>query len=252
MKLARALTADGPTYGLIEDEAFVPITGDPFGQWEASSQQLGLPTVKLLNPVEPKRILVVLGGFLKEDEDRVPEGTEIRLFPKVVTNHLGPNAVIPRSPILTGPVEMEAEIALVVGRQLSNASVEDAWSAIYGYTPYNDVTAGEFVPHDLFRAKSLDGYSILGPWVSTDLTREDITDGLSITGLVNGDVCQSNNTSRFKFSPGEVLSHASKYVTLMPGDVIALGTPPPPYPIAPGDRVEAVVEGLGTLTNIAG
>lgn len=252
MKLARARIADGITYGLAENDAFVPIEGDPFGEWKRGHQQLGIGGVELLNPVEPKRILVILGGFLKEGETRVPEGTQPRLFPKVVTAHLGPHAVIPRSPILTGPMEMEAEIALVVGRTISNATVDEAWDSIFGFTPYNDVTAGEFVPDDLFRAKSLDGYSVFGPWVSTDLTKDEIKDGLSITGRVNGKVCQSGNTSRFKFDPGEVLAHASRYVTLVPGDIIALGTPPPPYPIKPGDRVDAVVEGLGTLTNVAG
>ncbi len=123
--------------------------------------------------------------------------------------------------------------------------------AILGFTTYNDVhrppsSSRPGLPH---RAKSLDGFSVFGPWVSTDITREHIREGLAITGRVNGVVSPGRATRRFKFDPGQVLSHASRYVTLPPGDIIALGTPPPAYPIQPGDTVEADVELLGVLTN---
>ncbi len=255
MRIARAMTADGITAGLIDDGAFLPIVGTPFterGQTPArTGVELALDDVELLAPVVPSRVLVILGGFLLDDQP-LPPGTEPRLFPKVVTNHLGPNVVIPRPSVLTGAMEMEAEIALVVGSTVHRASPSGAWEAILGFTTYNDVTAAEFVPADLYRAKSLDGFSVFGPWISTDITREHIRDGLAITGRVNGVVCQSGNTARFKFDPGQVLSHASQYVTLLPGDIIALGTPPPAHPIQPGDIVEADVELLGVLTNTAG
>jgi Fumarylacetoacetate (FAA) hydrolase family len=84
------------------------------------------------------------------------------------------------------------------------------------------MTASEFLAAgDFYRAKSIDGFSSFGPWVSTDISRDDIRDGLAITGRVNGRPCQHGNTSRFKFDPGQVISEASRYVTLLPGDVIA-------------------------------
>ena len=256
MKIARAKTNDGITTGLIDDGAFLPLEGNPFesSAWSPvrTGAELDLASVELLCPVIPSRVLVILGGFLAEGQESLPEGTEPRLFPKVVTDHLGPNAIIPRPSILSGAVEMEAEIALVVGTRVCRASVEQAWDAILGFTTYNDVTAAEFVPADLFRAKSLDGFSVLGPWISTEISRKHISEGMAITGRVNGVVKQSGNTSRFKFDPGQVLSYASRYVTLLPGDVIALGTPPPAYPIEPGDIVEAEVDRLGVLTNVAG
>ncbi len=255
MRIARALTPTGVTAGLIEDEAFLPIVGEPFPSagepLRRTGAELALDSVELLAPVVPGRVLVILGGFLLDDQP-LPPGTEPRLFPKVVTHHLGPDVVIPRPAVLTGVMAMEAEIALVVGRTVHRATPAEAWEAILGFTAYNDVTAEEFVPADLYRAKSLDGFSVFGPWVSTDITQDHIRDGLAITGRVNGVVCQSGNTAKFKFDPGEVLSYASRYVTLLPGDIIALGTPPPAYPIEPGDTVEADVEQLGVLTNIAG
>jgi 2-keto-4-pentenoate hydratase/2-oxohepta-3-ene-1,7-dioic acid hydratase in catechol pathway len=253
MNIARAKTTNGVAYGLVDDGAFRPLTGDPFGEVTCSDHELGLDAVELLHPVEPSRVIVVLGGFFAEGRDTLREGAEPRLLPKVVTEHRGPNATIPKTAVLIGATEMEAELALVVGRRIHDVSPEAAWEAILGFTVYNDVTAAEYMAAkpDYYRAKSIDGFSIFGPWISTDITRDDLRDGLAITGRVNGQVVQSGSTARFKFDPGQILSHASRYFTLLPGDVISLGTPPPAYAIASGDRVQAEVENIGVLTNLA-
>lgn len=251
MKIARGRVAGKITYGIVHDDSFVALPGDPFGKLDTTGSAVDLHAVELLPPVKPSRVLVILGGFLRDDESATTQ-VEPRLFPKVVSGHLGPGAVIPRPSVLTGDLMMEAELALVVGQRVHNVDVDEAWDAILGFTAYNDVTAAEFVPADLYRAKSMDGFSAFGPWISTDLHRNDIRSGLAITGRVNGNVVQRGNTARFKFDPGQVLSHASRYVTLQPGDVIPLGTPPPPARLMPDDIVEVEVEGIGTLRNIAG
>jgi 2-keto-4-pentenoate hydratase/2-oxohepta-3-ene-1,7-dioic acid hydratase in catechol pathway len=89
----------------------------------------------------------------------------------------------------------------------------------------------------------------MGPWIETSLTHDDIAAGLEISARINGTICQTGNTKYYKFSPAEVLSYLSGFMTLNPGDTISLGTPSRPPTVKPGDVVEAVVEGLGTLTN---
>lgn len=253
MRIGRAATADGITYGEVTRDSFLPLYGEPFAGVVYSGKEYPLDSVRLLHPVEPRRVLVILGGFLPEGENTVPPGSLPRLFPKVVTEHLGPADEIPYAEFLTASMAMEAELALVIGRRTRSVSSAEGWESIFGFTVYNDFTASEFLASgDFYRAKSIDGFSSFGPWVSTAIGRDDIRDGLAITGRVNGVQCQSGNTARYKFDPGQVVSEAARYVTLLAGDVIALGTPPPPEPVQRGDHVQAEVEGIGILGNLIG
>jgi len=253
VRIGRASTPGGTAYGEVTGDSFLPLRGDPFTVVVHAGEEYPLDAVQLLHPVEPRRVLVILGGFLPEGENTPPEGSGPKLFPKVVTEHLGPGDKIPYPGFLTGSLDMEAELALVIGRRARSVPPDEAWESIFGFTVYNDITASEFLAvGDFYRAKSIDGFSSFGPWVVTGISRDDIRDGLAITGRVNGEPCQRGNTSRFKFDPGRVVSEASRYVTLLPGDVIALGTPPPAHPVGRGDHVEAEVEGVGVLSNLIG
>ena len=253
MRIGRASTPGGIAYGEVTGDSFLPLRGDPFTAVVHAGEEYPLDAVQLLHPVEPRRVLVILGGFLPEGENAPPEGSAPKLFPKVVTEHLGPGDKIPYPGFLTGSLDMEAELALVIGRRARSVPADEAWKSILGFTVYNDITASEFLPTgDFYRAKSIDGFSSFGPWVVTGISRDDIRDGLAITGRVNGEPCQRGNTSRFKFDPGRVVSEASRYVTLLPGDVITLGTPPPARPVRRGDYVEAEVERIGVLGNLIG
>jgi 2-keto-4-pentenoate hydratase/2-oxohepta-3-ene-1,7-dioic acid hydratase in catechol pathway len=253
VRIGRAATPGGVAYGEVTGGSFLPLSGDPFTAIVRAGEEYPLDSVQLLHPVEPRRVLVVLGGFLPAGENALPPGSAPKLFPKVVTEHLGPGDKIPYPEFLTGSLDMEAELAVVIGRRTRGVSADEAWESIFGFTVYNDITASEFLAvGDFYRAKSIDGFSSLGPWVATDISPDDIRDGLAITGRVNGGPGQSGNTRRFKFDPGRVVSEASRYVTLLPGDVIALGTPPPAHPVRRGDHVEAEVECIGVLSNLIG
>ena len=253
MRIGRAETPGGVVYGEVTGDSFRPLSADPFTAITHAGGEYPLDAVRLLHPAEPRRVLVILGGFLKPGEDAPPPGSAPKLFPKVVTEHLGPGDKIPYPGFLTGSLDMEAELAVVIGRRTRGVSAGEAWESIFGFTVYNDITASEFLAAgDFYRAKSIDGFSSFGPWVATDISRDDIHDGLAITGRVNGEPGQRGTTSRFKFDPGRVVSEASRYVTLLPGDVIALGTPPPARPVQRGDHVEAEVEGIGVLSNVIG
>jgi 2-keto-4-pentenoate hydratase/2-oxohepta-3-ene-1,7-dioic acid hydratase in catechol pathway len=253
MRIGRAETPEGVVYGQVGKDSFLVLAGDPFTRIAPGGKEYPLDAVRLLHPVEPKRVLVILGGFLPAGRHAMPPGSVPKLFPKVVTEHLGPDAMIPYPGFLTAPVDMEAELALVIGRPTRGVSADEGWESIFGFTVYNDVSAREFVTAgDFYRAKSIDGFSSFGPWVSTDIGRDDIRDGLAVIGRINGEESQRGTTNRFRFDPGQVVSEASRYVTLLPGDVISLGTPPPAPAVQRGDQVQAEVEGIGVLNNVIG
>jgi 2-keto-4-pentenoate hydratase/2-oxohepta-3-ene-1,7-dioic acid hydratase in catechol pathway len=163
--------------------------------------------------------------------------------------------------IVHGRVAAEAELAVVIGSDCHEVSVQDAWQNIGGFTVMNDVTATEFLypsgewPAELPRlvsgasmSKSFDSFCSFGPWIDTSVTDEMIRDGLSIVTRVNGVERGRGSTRDYKLSVAEVVSYASHLMTLRAGDVISLGTPG--YTLVDqGDAVECEVEGVGVLHN---
>jgi len=247
VRIGRGLVGDAPTYGVIADGEFQPLAGDVFSDPVGLDQRIELSEVPLLSPTDPMRTFAVLGGFFAEDEPPTAERPEPMLCPKVVPEVSGDHGRI-IYPAFATSVVIEAEMALVIGRRVRGAPPEEAGAAIWGYTCCNDVTAPQYFPQ-FYLAKGIDTFCSVGPWVRTDLTDEEIRDGLAITARVNGSIVQQGTTGRYKFSPAEMVSYLSTFLTLSPGDVITLGTPPPPPEVQPGDLVEVEVEGIGTLTN---
>lgn len=189
------------------------------------------------------------------DGSPLPEGTVPTLMPKITSTVSGPSGEIAYPSWATGPIVAEGELALVIGKRVHNASPDEANDAILGYSCFNDVTAQEFfipssIPtRDFFRAKSIETFASLGPWIRTDVTLADIDAGMEITTRVNGEQRQSGNTKTYRFPPNVVISSMSTYLTFLPGDVISLGTPPPAAEIVAGDVVEIEVDRIGVLTN---
>jgi 2-keto-4-pentenoate hydratase/2-oxohepta-3-ene-1,7-dioic acid hydratase in catechol pathway len=163
-----------------------------------------------------------------------------------------PSAVIgPDDPIVLPPqstfVEHEAEMAIVIKRRCRNVPVERARDYVLGYTALNDVTARDVRAHDGLpaRAKGFDTFCPLGPCIATDVDPS----ALNVEGLVNGVVRQSGSTKDLIFPVEDLVARVSEVMTLMPGDVVATGTPAGAARLLPGDRVEIRVEGVGSLRN---
>src|SRR5699024_9734016 len=118
---------------------------------------------------------------------------------------------------------------------------------IYGYTVANHVTARDAQRTDgqWARAKGFDTSVPLGPWIETQLDSED----LRVTGRLNGEPVQDGSTADMIFGAAELVNYISQAMTLLPGDVILTGTPAGVGQVTEGDRFEAEVEGIGTLTN---
>jgi 2-keto-4-pentenoate hydratase/2-oxohepta-3-ene-1,7-dioic acid hydratase in catechol pathway len=201
-----------------------------------------------LPPIE--RIWVVLGGFLPAEGAELPPGTVPRLIPKMVSDVSTDGGCVVARSDLAGGVAVEGELALVIGADVHRPSAAEAAGAVLGYTCFNDVSAlGLLSEGEWALAKSIDTFASIGASLRTDLDDDAVMAGLAITTRVNGEERQRGDTRLYKFPPSEVVRYLATHVTLRRGDVISLGTPPPPPLVVPGDRVEIEVEGVGVLHN---
>jgi 2,4-diketo-3-deoxy-L-fuconate hydrolase len=227
---------------------------DPVG-----SPLFSLDGVLLLPPVmQPTKIIAVGRNYRKHAEEQnrpVPEAP--LLFAKAPSCLQGAYGPIVLSPDLDR-VDAEAELAVVIcqaGRAITRAQARDH---IAGYTCFNDVSdrAAQFGDKQWFRGKSIDTGGPCGPWIVTPDELPDLASGLRITARWNGRLMQSSCTDQLIFPVDELISYASRHMTLLPGDIIATGTPSgvgvfrePPVFLAPGDLVEVEIERIGKLAN---
>jgi 2-keto-4-pentenoate hydratase/2-oxohepta-3-ene-1,7-dioic acid hydratase in catechol pathway len=179
------------------------------------------------------------------------------LFAKLPTSVIGQGAEIRWSPELTQAVDFEAELAVVIGRTCRRADESEALAYVAGYTCLNDVSARDLQYSDkqFVRAKSLDTFCPMGPWL---VTADEIADpqALRVRCLVNGEVMQDASTAEMIFGVAALVSFCSQAFTLEPGDVIATGTPSgvgwfrdPKRMLRDGDEVVIDIEHVGRLVN---
>jgi 2,4-didehydro-3-deoxy-L-rhamnonate hydrolase len=215
-----------------------------------SAVRVGLPLI-------PRNIICVGLNY----KDHALEGgrelpSQPMLFAKWASCLIGSGEPIVLPPD-TQEVDYEAELAVVIGRQCKSVSTEDALDFVMGYTCMNDVSARDFQRADkqFTRAKSQDTFGPLGPYL---VTPDEIDDpqALSIRCILNGQVMQDASTSKMIFSVRELIAFISRGITLMPGDVIATGTPngvgfarKPPVFLRAGDEISVEINNVGTLTN---
>jgi len=180
------------------------------------------------------------------------------VFSKAITSITGPNADIPIDAAVSEEIDWEVELGVVIGKAGINITKEDALDHVFGYTVINDVTARDIQSDwggQYFKGKSLDSSCPSGPWV---VTRDEVHDpqSLNLRLTVNGTVKQDGTTSEMIHTVDAIISWVSIGMTLLPGMMIATGTPDgvgfarkPPEFIRVGDVVEAEVEGIGKLRN---
>jgi len=144
-------------------------------------------------------------------------------------------------------VDYEAEVGVVIAQEASSVSIADAMNYVLGYTAVNDVTCRDHQQNDKVfgRAKGHDTHCPIGPSIVAGLDHTDI----DVSCRVNGELRQSGNTNDLIFSIPELVSFVSGVMTLLPGDVIATGTPSGVGPLNSGDIVEVIVGGVGVLSN---
>ncbi len=248
MKIVRIKSGDDITYGVADAEGVLVYNGSPFVAWEPTEVVIPWPSVTLLAPVIPTKVLCVGKNYedhAAEFDGEVPE--EPLIFMKPSTSVVGPNANVVH-PALSSEVHHEAELAVVVSKPARNVKAEDASQYIFGYTAANDVTARDLQRKDgqWTRAKGFDTFCPLGPAIETEL---DPLERLSVVCQVNGEVRQAGFTSDMVFGVAEIFEYITAFMTLLPGDAILTGTPSGVGKVEPGDVMEVEVDGIGTLTN---
>ena len=144
-------------------------------------------------------------------------------------------------------MHFEGELVLVIGKEAKDISQAEAPSFIFGVTAGNDLTERSWQSHDLqwMRAKASDGFGPVGPVLVSGLDYDD----LLLTTRLNGEIVQQESTLNMIHKPAKVVSYLSRYFTLLPGDMIFMGTPGRTSALEHGDVVSVTVDGVGTLTN---
>lgn len=286
MRLISARTAAGETLGVVAGDSWWPasdllpdgprsmadlIALGPHGLTDLAAAasaakssssppaQVALSDTELLAPVPRPGKVVAIGRNYREhaDEEGVEPPSAPLVFSKWPSSVVGPGADIRWDPDLTGQVDYEAELGVVIGRAARHVAEADALAHVLGYTCINDVSARDlqFGDGQWVRGKSLDTFCPMGPVLVTANEVGDPQD-LGISCRVGDEVLQDARTSQMYFSVAEIVSFLSRSFTLEPGDVIATGTPggvgafrDPPRFLGDGDVVTVEIERIGRLEN---
>lgn len=208
----------------------------------------------------PEKILCVGVNFpdrnaeYKDGKDNPPFMSLFPRFPRSFTGHEQPLIRPPESPQL----DYEGEVTIVIGKAGRRIAERDALSHIAALTLCNEGTIRDWVRHAKFnvtQGKNWDRSGSIGPWIVPFTDEAQLAD-IALQTRVNGEVRQSDRTSRMMFGFRQIIAYISTFTTLIPGDVIVCGTPTgagarfdPPIWLKPGDVVEVEADGIGILRN---
>jgi len=245
MRLVRFNSEGSASFGVLEGDSIRQITGEPFSEINYSGETFALADVKLLAPVEPKKIVLVGLNFAShaaEMHQETPSEPLIFFKPSSAVIASGEEIVLPHQ---STQVEIEAELTVVIGKRAKNVSQDKVSDYILGYTVANDVTARDIQFSDLqwARSKAFDSFCPVGPWIETDFVPEN----KRISSTINGETKQDASTSEMIYSPEFLISYISHNFTLEPGDIVLTGSPSGISRVVAGDVVQCSIEGIGTL-----
>ena len=281
MKIARLLHNNKETYGFVKGDKvstkdeITYSTGVPiplsvkdflFDGWydEIKNKINDLPfeenisKFKLLPPIpNPNKIICLAFNYVdhaKEQGLQAPDDPAIVIKPRTALNSTDSDIVCPD---FVTQLDYEIELALIIGKNCKNISVENAKDVIFGYMVFNDVSARDiqFKDKQFTRGKSFDSFAPCGPWITT---ADEIQDpqNLKMTTKVNGEIRQNSSSNNMFIKIPEIVSKISKVMTLEKGDIISTGTPagvmlnkPNAVFLKNGDKVEMEIEKLGILNN---
>jgi 2-keto-4-pentenoate hydratase/2-oxohepta-3-ene-1,7-dioic acid hydratase in catechol pathway len=253
LKLFRIEHEGTPRYAVKSNGAFRLVEGD--GDLGALIQRAEaaagtgreVKPSRFLAPVTPSKV-VAIGLNYKDHaaEMNKPLPAEPLMFLKPSTAVVGPGDPI-RLPPSVGEVHHEAELGVVIGRRASRVPADKAMEHVLGLTCLIDVTARELQRREVqyTRAKGFDTFAPIGPCIATGLDPA----ALDVEGWLNGERKQASNTRQLIFSVPQIIAFISNVMTLLPGDVIATGTPSGVGPLRSGDTFTVKIEGIGELTN---
>ena len=281
MKIARLSHNNNETYGFVNGDKvstkdeITYLTGVPIPQnvkdflfdgWydEIKNKIKDLPygesisKYKLLPPIpNPNKIICLAFNYVdhaKEQGLQAPEDPAIVIKPRTALNSTNSDIICPD---FVTQLDYEIELALIIGKNCKNISVEDATNVIFGYMIFNDVSARDiqFKDKQFTRGKSLDSFAPCGPWITTSDEIQN-SQNLKMVTKINGEIRQNSSSSNMFIKIPEIISKISKVMTLEKGDIISTGTPagvmlnkPNAVFLKDGDKVEMEIENLGILNN---
>ncbi len=233
------------SWGRLDGSTIHQLDGAPYAGGSATGTTVAAADASLQAPVEPSKVFAV-GLNYRSHLGSAEPAKEPPIFlklPTSITGHEQP-IVLPEG---SENVHYEAELVLVVGKRLKNATPEEARDAIFGVTCGNDVSGRNWQRADLqwFRAKASDTFGPVGPAVVTGVDPDDLT----LRGRHNGEVVQEQTTGDLLFGSVAIVSFISHYATIEAGDVIFTGTPGSTKALEPGDTFEVELKGVCKLSN---
>ncbi|MGH2443968.1 MAG: fumarylacetoacetate hydrolase family protein [Chloroflexota bacterium] len=223
-----------------------------------------LDGIEILAPLDPPAgNVLAIGRNYREHAEEVARGrgTEITrptVFTKAQSTVNGPYADVSFDPAISRQIDWEVEVGVIIGRAGKNIARERALEHVFGYTVINDVSARDIQygwGGQFFKGKSLDGFCPMGPWI---LTADEAPSppAFHLQLRVNGQVKQDAHTGSMIFPIDELIAELSLGMTLLPGNIIATGTPSgvgvhrdPPEFLQDGDLMESEITEIGVLRN---
>ena len=247
MKIVRFTAGARVEYGILTGESIQAITGKPYRTIKLTDRYYRLNEVRLLSPCLPSKIVAMGLNYRKHAEEvKLPIPQTPLIFLKPPTSVIGPedNIVLPPS---STRVDYEGELAVVIKKKASHVPEAEALEYVLGYTCLNDVSARDHQRDDVqwTRSKGFDTFGPVGPCIETELDPGNIM----LETYLNGELKQQSNTDDLIYPVPTQISFISDVMTLLPGDIIATGTPSGIGRMLPGDTVEIKIASIGTLRN---
>ena len=248
MLLCKFKVGEESFFGIAEGDIIKAISGSFFDkELIVTNRSYNSNQIRLLPPCRPSKIVAVGLNYtdhaheLKMD---LPKEPLIFIKPSTAVIGHGESIVYPKG---VERLDYEAELGIVIKKRAKGVTIGAAKDYILGYTCLNDVTARDIQKRDgqWTRAKSFDTFCPIGPFIAKDI---DVRN-LDIQLFLNNELKQSSNTKNMIFAPENLVSFISNICTLLPGDVIATGTPSGVGPMKPKDKVEVRIENIGSLIN---
>ena len=255
MRIVRFVAQGRAKYGLLAQNTISGLRGSPFTHFQHLSSPsivdgstCKLDEVRLLAPCLPSKIVCLGLNYRSHVEEmKLPMPSVPLIFLKPSTTIIDPDdkIVLPRG---WKRVDYEGELGVVIGKRAKDVPEEEAKEYVLGYTCFNDVSDRHAQAEDgqWTRAKGYDTFAPIGPWIETEAN----PDNLKLETYLNGELRQSASTSDLIFGISKLISFISGVMTLLPGDIIATGTPSGVGPMNPGDVVEVRIDKIGTLRNL--
>lgn len=271
--------ADGALrYGVVTDTGFIDLSARYGSRWASLRQAIAADGLSELAdaggpddfstgeftyeiPVPEAEKIICVGVNYPDRNEEYKDGqvapANPSLFPRFARSFVGHDVPLNRPPE-SQQLDYEGEIAVVIGAPGRRISEGNALNHISAITLCNEGTIRDWVRHAKFnvtQGKNFNGTGSIGPWLVPFTEEAQIAD-IALSTRVNGEIRQSDRTSRMIFPFRKLISYISTFTTLVPGDIIVTGTPTgagarldPPVWLRPGDVVEVMAEGIGTLRN---